>query len=127
MISYFNDSPLTATVVDVPETKVSYGKSCVDLSSWSPTINDIHNSKLGSALTGVYDFPDGKIDPSAPDLSVLRSASADVTEIDERYEQLKEHSKKISKEIMDKAKEDAQLAEEALLSKQSNSTDLASD
>lgn len=120
---YFNESPFFAKIVTVDIPDPVYDESCVDLTSWSPTINEVHNSKLGSASKGVYDFPDGKIDPSAPDITFLRSNSADITEIDERLEQLKAQEKSIKDDIAQKAEE--LVLEESLKNSENNSPSAA--
>lgn len=62
--------------------KMSYGDSVVDKSKFRPTLVNNGNGQrvVGSPMTGVYDFPDG-VDTGIR-LGVIRSPSADITEID---------------------------------------------
>ena len=71
----------------MPDTE--YGDSVVDKSKFRPTLvnNGSGQRVVGSPMIGMYDFPDG-VDTGVR-LGVIRSPSADITEIDAVSEYLK--------------------------------------
>lgn len=75
--------------VDVPVFDCGFGESFVDTTNWRPDSEQVRARMLspqgGSQSVGVFDFPDGKDTGVRP----FRDLGADITEIDEAIERVK--------------------------------------
>lgn len=57
-----------------------YGESCTDKTFYRPTLDGIRAGSVGSARTGVYDFPNG-VDTGERFQPILRNKGIDIAEV----------------------------------------------